>query len=86
MVVVRTGFGATSWSRSRFSNGSVSIFLDDARCGSSHEAIYQALLCQGPWSVKRELVRVAAPLGVALRVPRRKAPGKRKNFLNPGRS
>jgi len=67
---------------SRSRTGSVSIFLMMRRCWIFIEAIYQALYVQGPWSVETGNLSRACT-GRALRVPRARRQGKRKNFLTP---
>ena len=57
-------------------------FPDDSTMRVSHEAIYQALYVQGRGAVKRELT-ACTTTGRALRVPRARARGRGKSFVNP---
>ena len=69
----RTGAGRRPGARSRSPTGSRSTSPMMSRCGSRHEAIYQALYIQGRGALRRELT-ACLRTGRALRVPR---PGRR---------
>ena len=53
-----------------------------SRCGSRHEAIYQALYVQGRGALRRELA-ACLRTGRALRVPRARTRGRGKKFVTP---
>ena len=72
---------ATAWSPEQISARLRTDFPDDPSMRVSHEAIYQALYVQGRGALRRELT-ACLRTGRALRVPRARAQGRRKNFIS----
>lgn len=72
---------ATSWSPEQISERLRFDFPEDKSMRISHEAIYQALYVQSRGALKRELV-ACLRTGRALRVPRARARGRGKKFVN----
>ncbi len=72
---------ASAWSPEQISNRLKIDFPDDESMRISHEAIYQALYVQGRGALRREL-SACLRTGRALRVPRARARGRGKSYVN----
>ncbi len=73
---------ATAWSPEQIARRLAIDFPDDESMRVSHEAIYQALYVQGRGALRRDLT-ACLRTGRALRVPRARARGQRKQFVHP---
>jgi IS30 family transposase len=73
---------ATAWSPEQIAQRLPIDFPDDEAMRISHEAIYQALYVQGRGALRRDLT-ACLRTGRALRVPRARARGRRKQFVRP---
>lgn len=73
---------ATAWSPEQIEKRLPVDFPDDESMRISHEAIYQALYVQGRGALRRDLT-ACLRTGRALRVPRARARGRRKQFVGP---
>ncbi len=73
---------ATAWSPEQIAKRLPVDFPDDEAMRISHEAIYQALYVQGRGALRRDLT-ACLRTGRALRVPRARARGRRKQFVRP---
>ena len=83
-AAARTGGGRRRGARSRSRTGCASTSPMMSRCGSRHEAIYQALYVQGRGALKRELT-ACLRTGRALRVPRARAAQRAARASSPPR-
>jgi IS30 family transposase len=72
----------SAWSPEQIANRLPIDFFDDESMRISHEAIYQALYIQGRGALRRDLT-ACLRTGRALRVPRARAQGRRKQFVHP---
>ena len=73
---------ATAWSPEQIAKRLPVDFPNDEAMRISHEAIYQALYVQGRGALRRDLTACLRS-GRALRVPRARARGRRKQFVRP---
>ena len=73
---------AIAWSPEQIANRLKIDFPENESMRISHEAIYQALYVQGRGALRRELV-ACLRTGRALRVPRARRAGRRKNLGDP---
>lgn len=73
---------AIAWSPEQIAKRLPVDFPDDESMRISHEAIYQSLYVQGRGALRRDLT-ACLRTGRALRVPRARARGRRKQFVRP---